>query len=178
MYWRLFRASLRRGSTPASGAIAGKMDRSSTWKCSCTRCEYSGRTAALVVAQDITERKRAEEGRQKFFTLVENSRDFIAVADLQRQRGIRQPRGPRHARHPGCGVGEGNAFRRLRDAGGSAPGARHDFAGAPIVRALGGGIALPPSRRPAAPAHGFCGISGEGSAAQASRASSPPFRGT
>ncbi|MGA7796485.1 MAG: response regulator [Candidatus Acidiferrales bacterium] len=47
------------------------------------KLEYSGRTAALVVAQDITERKRAEEERQKFFTLVEYSRDFIAVADLQ-----------------------------------------------------------------------------------------------
>ncbi len=47
------------------------------------RMEYSGEPAALVVAQDITERKRAEEERLKFFTLVENSRDFIAVADLQ-----------------------------------------------------------------------------------------------
>ena len=47
------------------------------------KLEYSGHTAALVVAQDITERKRAEEERQKFFTLVEYSRDFIAVADLQ-----------------------------------------------------------------------------------------------
>jgi PAS domain S-box-containing protein len=46
------------------------------------RMEYSGEPAALVVAQDITERKRAEEERLKFFTLVENSRDFIAVADL------------------------------------------------------------------------------------------------
>jgi two-component system cell cycle sensor histidine kinase/response regulator CckA len=45
--------------------------------------EYSGRAAALVVALDITERKRAEEEKQKFFTLVEYSRDFIAVADLQ-----------------------------------------------------------------------------------------------
>ena len=46
------------------------------------KMEYSGNPAALVVAQDITERKRAEAERQKFFTLVENSRDFIAVADL------------------------------------------------------------------------------------------------
>jgi two-component system, cell cycle sensor histidine kinase and response regulator CckA len=46
------------------------------------KMEYSGRPAALVVAQDITERKRAEEEKQKFFTLVEYSRDFIAVADL------------------------------------------------------------------------------------------------
>jgi PAS domain S-box-containing protein len=45
--------------------------------------EYSGQAASLVVAQDITERKKAEEGKQKFFTLVEYSRDFIAVADLQ-----------------------------------------------------------------------------------------------
>ena len=44
--------------------------------------EYSGRASALMVALDITERKRAEEERQKFFTLVENSGDFIAVADL------------------------------------------------------------------------------------------------
>jgi PAS domain S-box-containing protein len=35
------------------------------------------------VALDITERKQAEEERQKFFTLVEYCRDFIAVADLQ-----------------------------------------------------------------------------------------------
>jgi PAS domain S-box-containing protein len=47
------------------------------------KMEYGGRAAALVVAQDITERKRAEEEKQKFFTLVENCRDFIAVADLQ-----------------------------------------------------------------------------------------------
>src|SRR5258708_13447644 len=46
------------------------------------KIEYSGRAAVLVVAQDITERKRAEEERNKLFTLVENSRDFIAVADL------------------------------------------------------------------------------------------------
>jgi two-component system cell cycle sensor histidine kinase/response regulator CckA len=47
------------------------------------KMEYSGNAAALVVAQDITDRKRAEEERQKFFTLVENSRDFIAVADFE-----------------------------------------------------------------------------------------------
>ncbi len=46
------------------------------------KMEYSGHAAALVVAQDITERKKAEEEKQKFFTLVEYSRDFIAVADL------------------------------------------------------------------------------------------------
>ena len=46
------------------------------------KMEYSGHAAALVVAQDITERKRAEEEKQKFYTLVEYSRDFIAVADL------------------------------------------------------------------------------------------------
>src|SRR5579872_814355 len=45
--------------------------------------EYSERPAVLVVAQDITERQLAEEERQKFFTLVENSGDFIAVADLK-----------------------------------------------------------------------------------------------
>jgi len=44
--------------------------------------EYSGHPATLIVALDVTERKRTEEERQKFFTLVENSRDFIAVSDL------------------------------------------------------------------------------------------------
>jgi two-component system, cell cycle sensor histidine kinase and response regulator CckA len=47
------------------------------------KMEYSGRAAALVVAQDITERKQAEDEKQKFYTLVEYSRDFIAVADLE-----------------------------------------------------------------------------------------------
>ena len=45
--------------------------------------EYSGSKVALVVALDITERIRTEEERRKFFILVENSRDFIAVADLR-----------------------------------------------------------------------------------------------
>jgi PAS domain S-box-containing protein len=44
--------------------------------------DYSGHTAVLVVAQDITERKKAEEEKQKYSTLVEYSRDFIAIADL------------------------------------------------------------------------------------------------
>ena len=46
------------------------------------KMDYSGVVAGLVVALDITERKRAEEEKQKFFTLVEYSRDFIAVADM------------------------------------------------------------------------------------------------
>ncbi len=44
--------------------------------------EFSGVAATLIVAQDITERKRIEEERQKFLTLVENSRDIITVAGL------------------------------------------------------------------------------------------------
>ncbi|HWX38495.1 MAG TPA: response regulator [Candidatus Sulfotelmatobacter sp.] len=46
------------------------------------KIDYSGRPSALVVTKDITERKRAEEEKLKFFTLVEYCRDFIAVADL------------------------------------------------------------------------------------------------
>lgn len=45
--------------------------------------ESSERPAVLVVAQDITERKLAEEERQKFLALAENNRDFIAVTDLR-----------------------------------------------------------------------------------------------
>ena len=37
---------------------------------------------ASKIARDITERKRAESERQKFVTLVENSTDFIGIADL------------------------------------------------------------------------------------------------
>jgi PAS domain S-box-containing protein len=48
-----------------------------------SRMEYAGQPAVLVVAKNITLRKRAEAEKQKFFTLVENSRDFIAVADLR-----------------------------------------------------------------------------------------------
>ncbi|HLJ23333.1 MAG TPA: PAS domain S-box protein [Candidatus Acidoferrales bacterium] len=47
------------------------------------RMEYAGRATVLGVARDITARKQAEEEKQKFFTLVENSHDFIAVADLE-----------------------------------------------------------------------------------------------
>ena len=73
-----------RGSNPAaSGATARKTVRSIDVEMFLHKIEYSGHAAALVVAQDITERKRAEEEKQKFFTLVEYSRDFIAVADLQ-----------------------------------------------------------------------------------------------
>ncbi|MEY4699862.1 MAG: hypothetical protein RL326_49 [Pseudomonadota bacterium] len=37
---------------------------------------------ALEVAQDISERKRAEEERQKFVSLAENSAEFIGMCDL------------------------------------------------------------------------------------------------
>jgi two-component system, cell cycle sensor histidine kinase and response regulator CckA len=45
--------------------------------------QYSYRAAVLVVAEDVTERQRSEEERRKFLALVENSRDFIAVSDLE-----------------------------------------------------------------------------------------------
>jgi PAS domain S-box-containing protein len=57
------------------------------------KMEYSGNAAALVVAQDITARKRVEEERQKFLTLVENCRDIIAVADPQGNMEYLNPAG-------------------------------------------------------------------------------------
>ncbi|WP_341733856.1 PAS domain S-box protein [Microcoleus sp. EPA2] len=39
----------------------------------------------VCVKRDITERKRAEEERQKFVSLIENSSDFIAMATLEGQ---------------------------------------------------------------------------------------------
>lgn len=41
-----------------------------------------GRVRLLFVAQDITERRRAEEERHKFVSLAENSTEFIGICDL------------------------------------------------------------------------------------------------
>jgi two-component system, cell cycle sensor histidine kinase and response regulator CckA len=73
------------------------------------KMEYSGSVAVLVVALDITERKRAEEERQKFFTLVENCRDFIAVADLRGNVEYVNPAG-RHL----LGIPSAGASKRTR----------------------------------------------------------------
>jgi PAS domain S-box-containing protein len=43
----------------------------------------NGRTAMLAVFEDVTERKRLEEQRQQFVSLVENSTDFIGMCDLE-----------------------------------------------------------------------------------------------
>jgi PAS domain S-box-containing protein len=42
-----------------------------------------GRRYFTGIVRDITERRRAEEERQKFVTLVENSTDFIGMCDLE-----------------------------------------------------------------------------------------------
>jgi PAS domain S-box-containing protein len=73
------------------------------------RMEYNGRPAALVVAQDITERKRAEHETQKFFTLVENSRDFIGVADLDGNTLYINPAG-----RALLGIGGASAVKQMR----------------------------------------------------------------
>ncbi len=46
------------------------------------RMEYSGSGAVLAMVRDVAETANTAKETQKFFTLVENSRDFIAVADL------------------------------------------------------------------------------------------------
>jgi PAS domain S-box-containing protein len=47
------------------------------------RVEVDGeRSGALAVFRDVTDRRRVEEERQKFVSLVEFSSDFIAMADL------------------------------------------------------------------------------------------------
>jgi PAS domain S-box-containing protein len=43
---------------------------------------FGGRRLFTGIVRDITDRKRVEEERQKFVSLVENSSDFIAVASL------------------------------------------------------------------------------------------------
>ena len=55
--------------------------------------EYSGHAASYIVARDITERKRAEEEKNKFLALAEHSCDFIAVADLHNKVQYVNPAG-------------------------------------------------------------------------------------
>ena len=75
------------------------------------KMEYSGLAAGLVVAPDITERKRTEDEKEKFFTLVEHSRDFIAVADLQDNVEYVNPAG-----RALLGIPNGQSIRRTHSA--------------------------------------------------------------
>ncbi|TAD93066.1 MAG: PAS domain S-box protein, partial [Oscillatoriales cyanobacterium] len=83
--------------------IAKSLSQNGTFRGETTNLTKNGRTLAIDVAaysvindggdvichvcvkRDITERKRAEEERQKFVSLIENSSDFIAMATLEGQ---------------------------------------------------------------------------------------------
>ena len=84
-------------------AIAKSLAKTGNFRGEITNCTKSGRTLAIDVAaysvinnaddvichvcvkRDITERKKGEEERQKFVSLIENSSDFIAMATLEGQ---------------------------------------------------------------------------------------------
>ncbi|MEG4286507.1 PAS domain S-box protein [Microcoleus sp. A006_D1] len=84
-------------------AIAKSLGKTGTFRGEITNCTKKGRTLAIDVAaysvinnsgdvichvcvkRDITERKKGEEERQKFVSLIENSSDFIGMATLEGQ---------------------------------------------------------------------------------------------
>jgi len=84
-------------------AIVKSLAKTGTFRGEITNCTKKGRTLAIDVAaysminnagdvichvcvkRDITERKKGEEERQKFVSLIENSSDFIGMATLQGQ---------------------------------------------------------------------------------------------
>ncbi|MEG4393065.1 PAS domain S-box protein [Microcoleus sp. BROC3] len=81
--------------------IAKSLAKTGTFRGEITNCTKQGRTLAIDVAaysminnagdvichvcvkRDITERKKGEEERQKFVSLIENSSDFIGMATLK-----------------------------------------------------------------------------------------------
>ncbi|WP_445248769.1 PAS domain S-box protein [Microcoleus sp. OTE_8_concoct_300] len=83
--------------------IAKSLAKTGNFRGEITNCTKSGRTLAIDVAaysvinnandvichvcvkRDITERKKGEEERQKFVSLIENSSDFIGMATLEGQ---------------------------------------------------------------------------------------------
>ena len=83
--------------------IAKSLAKTGNFRGEITNCTKGGRTLAIDVAaysvinnaddvichvcvkRDITERKKGEEERQKFVSLIENSSDFIAMATLEGQ---------------------------------------------------------------------------------------------
>ncbi|MEG4320187.1 MULTISPECIES: PAS domain S-box protein [unclassified Microcoleus] len=84
-------------------AIAKSLAKTGTFRGEITNCTKKGNTLAIDVAaysvinnsgdiichvcvkRDITERKKGEEERQKFVSLIENSSDFIGMATLEGQ---------------------------------------------------------------------------------------------
>ncbi|HSF72741.1 MAG TPA: PAS domain S-box protein, partial [Microcoleus sp.] len=82
-------------------AIAQSLAKTGTFRGEITNCTKKGQTLAIDVAaysvinnaddvichvcvkRDITERKKGEEERQKFVSLIENSSDFISMATLK-----------------------------------------------------------------------------------------------
>jgi len=84
-------------------AIVKSLAKTGTFRGEITNCTKKGRTLAIDVAaysvinnsddvichvcvkRDITERKKGEEERQKFVSLIENSSDFIGMATLEGQ---------------------------------------------------------------------------------------------
>jgi hypothetical protein len=66
-------------TTASNGRIAGSTGEEFPVEVTLTPVELAGRTVLLVVWHDLSVRKHAEEERQKFVALVENSSGFIAM---------------------------------------------------------------------------------------------------
>ncbi|ERN41979.1 PAS domain S-box [Rubidibacter lacunae KORDI 51-2] len=83
------------GEASTEATLVGKDGNKSTWFISGRCLDLDGQRCLLGVATDITQRQRAEVERQKLAALVENSTDFIGIADLDGRIEFLNPAGCR-----------------------------------------------------------------------------------
>ena len=86
-YLRNYRATGRRKIIGIGREVLGRRKDGSVFPLDLSVSEFQigERRLFTGIVRDVTERKRIEEERQKFVSLVENSSDFIAMASLQWQ---------------------------------------------------------------------------------------------
>jgi PAS domain S-box-containing protein len=86
-YLRNYRTTRERKIIGVGREVVGRRKNGSVFPLDLSVSEFGIGERILFsgIVRDVSERKRAEEERQKFVSLVENSSDFIAVASLQWQ---------------------------------------------------------------------------------------------
>ena len=86
-YLRHYRTTGERRIIGIGREVAGRRKDGTVFPLELTVSEvrFAGRRLFTGIIRDVTERKRVEDERQKFVSLVENSSDFIAMASLEWQ---------------------------------------------------------------------------------------------